>query len=83
MRTYYFAAENKDAMIQWMNAMSLASIGEQEKDLSKGRLDDREYLELAETLQNQVAAPENCEWQKDVKNTLQKLQTSHVKTTNK
>ena len=38
MRTYYFAAENKDAMIQWMNAMSLASIGEQEKDLSKGRL---------------------------------------------
>ena len=38
MRTYYFAAENKDAMIQWMNAMSLASIGEQEKDLSKARL---------------------------------------------
>ena len=26
MRTYYFAAETKDAMLQWMNAMSLASI---------------------------------------------------------
>ena len=38
MRTYYFAAESKDAMLQWMNAMSLASIGEQEQDFSKGRL---------------------------------------------
>ena len=38
MRTYYFAAENKDAMIQWMNAMSLASIGEQEQDFSKARM---------------------------------------------
>lgn len=37
MRTYFFAAESKDAMIQWMNAMSLASIGEQEKDFSKHR----------------------------------------------
>ena len=26
MRTYYFAAETKEAMLQWMNAMSLASI---------------------------------------------------------
>ena len=26
MRTYYFAAETKDSMLQWMNAMSLASI---------------------------------------------------------
>ena len=34
MRTYYFAAETKDNMIQWMNAMSLASIGEQEQDFS-------------------------------------------------
>ena len=35
MRTYYFAADSKDTMIQWMNAMSLASIGEQEQALSK------------------------------------------------
>ena len=26
MRTYYFAAETKDSMIQWMNSLSLASI---------------------------------------------------------
>ena len=26
MRTYYFAAETKELMMQWMNAMSLASI---------------------------------------------------------
>ena len=26
MRTYYFATDTKDAMIQWMNALSLASI---------------------------------------------------------
>ena len=26
MRTYYFAAESKESMIQWMNALSLASI---------------------------------------------------------
>ena len=26
MRTYYFAAETKESMLQWMNAMSLASI---------------------------------------------------------
>ncbi|CAG0896530.1 unnamed protein product [Darwinula stevensoni] len=26
MRTYFFAAENKDSMLQWMNALSLASI---------------------------------------------------------
>ena len=35
MRTYYFAAESKDLMIQWMNAMSLATIGEQQQDFSK------------------------------------------------
>ena len=26
MRTYFFAAETKDSMLQWMNNMSLASI---------------------------------------------------------
>ena len=26
MRTYFFAAETKDSMIQWMNSLSLASI---------------------------------------------------------
>ena len=26
MRTYFFAAETKDSMTQWMNNMSLASI---------------------------------------------------------
>ena len=40
MRTYYFAADSKDTMIQWMNAMSLASIGEQEQDFSKVRPND-------------------------------------------
>ena len=34
MRTYYFAAETKDSMIQWMNAMSLASILQQENNFS-------------------------------------------------
>ena len=37
MRTYYFAAETKDAMLEWMKFMSLASIGEQEQDFSKVR----------------------------------------------
>ena len=37
MRTYYFAAETKDDMIQWMNAMSLASILQQEHDFSAMR----------------------------------------------
>ena len=36
MRTYYFAAETKDSMIQWMNAMSLASILQQENNFSAG-----------------------------------------------
>lgn len=26
MRTYYFAADSRELMIQWMNALSLASI---------------------------------------------------------
>jgi hypothetical protein len=26
MRTYHFAADNRDLMVQWMNALSLASI---------------------------------------------------------
>jgi hypothetical protein len=37
MRTYYFSAETKDTMIQWMNALSLASILQQEQDFSKRR----------------------------------------------
>ncbi len=31
MRTYFFAAENKESMSQWMNALSLASICQQEQ----------------------------------------------------
>ena len=30
MRTYYFAADSKDQMVQWMNAMSLATIAQQQ-----------------------------------------------------
>ena len=30
MRTYYFAAETKDDMTQWMNSLSLASIAQKE-----------------------------------------------------
>ncbi len=37
MRTYYFAAETKDTMIQWMNALSLASIMQQETDFAPAR----------------------------------------------
>ena len=33
MRTYYFAAETKDGMIQWMNSLSLASILQNENKL--------------------------------------------------
>jgi len=33
MRTYYFAAETKDSMIQWMNSLSLASILQNETKL--------------------------------------------------
>lgn len=29
MRTYYFAADSKDEMVQWMNALSLATIAQQ------------------------------------------------------
>lgn len=29
MRTYYFAADNRELMVQWMNALSLASILQQ------------------------------------------------------
>ena len=47
MRTYYFAAESKDAMIQWMKFMSLASIGEQEKEFSKVRSGDQQTSMLA------------------------------------
>ena len=31
MRTYYFAAESKESMLQWMNALSLASILQEAK----------------------------------------------------
>jgi hypothetical protein len=30
MRTYYFAAENKESMAQWMKALSLATIMQKE-----------------------------------------------------
>jgi len=30
MRTFYFAAESKEAMTQWMNALSLATIMQDE-----------------------------------------------------
>ena len=33
MRTYYFAAETKDGMLQWMNSLSLASILQNENKL--------------------------------------------------
>ena len=36
MRTYYFAADSQTNMIQWMNAMSLASILQQENNFSAG-----------------------------------------------
>jgi hypothetical protein len=32
MRTFYFAAESKEAMTQWMNALSLASILQNENE---------------------------------------------------
>jgi len=35
MRTYFFAAENKESMSQWMNALSLASICQQEQKYVK------------------------------------------------
>jgi len=31
MRTYFFAAETKESMGQWMNALSLATICQQEQ----------------------------------------------------
>ena len=34
MRTYYFAAETKESMLQWMNALSLASILQLEQSAS-------------------------------------------------
>ena len=35
MRTYFFAAESKESMLQWMNALSLASILQSESPSSK------------------------------------------------
>lgn len=32
MRTYYFAADSRERMVQWMNAMSLATIAQDQSN---------------------------------------------------
>ena len=50
MRTYYFAAETKDGMIQWMNSLSLASILQNENKL-RPELLARELVRQGHSLQ--------------------------------
>ncbi|CAK9188450.1 unnamed protein product [Ilex paraguariensis] len=49
MRTYYFASDSREKMVQWMNAMSLASIAQ---DQSVGKNESRKTNTLAPSVRD-------------------------------
>ena len=63
MRTYYFAAETKDSMIQWMNSLSLASILQNENKLRQFPHFPRQFPSMQHLSQATRRAGQEAGWQ--------------------